>query len=1218
MNRNLHGLMWLALLLVSQFARAACIDNGAGTITCAGTTDNSSTMTGDVTLDTSAAAAVLNNVDPVVPGGGAVADDESDRMSIIRNDVGSTATGQMQTIHVTGGSNPATITNTSGLISVTRDSLDTAQFSNSATGVLLYNGTPAGMASAIYSDASISSLTINGSQIEPITSHLARITAHGDFSSAIYGSAQSLIINNGGGSVISHSSANSTIDAFTDGHWAIATYGGAAYTAPGVLDGTQFATVISSGLTAINNIPGSRLIAGGTILGDILVMDSNPLLKAPKQLNGLTLAYGTADVGPRDSIINNQGSIYGNIYLGSGAHELNNGVTLGADAGAEVRGNIYVDQSATAITDVSGGVPSAQYLVAGARTFTFNQRGQFHGNLTINDVVESVNNINLYAGFSDNTAYTSQDPNFDITTNGLGTNNLNIYCGKTFASGDGTCIANGNWAGLSALNVRGTNWNFGDAQTIDVAGGDINLEADRVVLGGTLVADNVVVNNRLLGVLGIENNVGQGGHPPDPDHIGSITGNLINNGDITVRDATLVVNGNAIFNPGSSFNLRINSSANGMLSVNGGGNAGTFSDDARIVVSTKDKLFHTGDTFTVATNSSGTPVVQDNIGIVQFTSNDASGDIVLTAKVSIPKSLNTSVAGNNAVNTLMDYTGSDASLVGLATAIQDLNEVELKRATERLRPEINDGLIRMIMSHNDKVLGLVESHLFDTTLASIKGEPRTPVDGHLPVGAGLWFQGFGSVGTQDARNNVDGYTGTSTGLASGMDRLIGDGDDLRLGFAGAYAYGNIDNSGITDNNRTNINSYMGVAYGAWNAAPWYLNGTVGIARHTYDTERIALNRNAIASHAGWQFSAKIDAGWPVEYNDLVALVPLASVSYSHIAEEGYTEHGTEKFALNGGGVFGTNANDDVDSSINLRIKPKVYDSYRAGLGGKILLNLQEPDYNAGIELHAMYMHEFGDLANDSVAQFTHGGAVFHSPGLAPARGGIVLGSSVRLTGNDGNDQISLLTSYDADLREQYFGQSFTLMLRYDFDQGPSYDKKAELRKARTLARAQSSLPVQATERDIQSLSHAISAKPADLAGELLAADLTSADSQVRLTAQKRKAVKEAVDHWFNAGINGNSQVYFNSYAADFVNAEGLTRQQWERKRKKDMEEEGKVAIRVADMAIETEEDRAYVIFTQSVQQSGTQAVTRKVIGLDLVAKNNRWLIVREGGMTAAE
>ncbi|MCB5207396.1 autotransporter outer membrane beta-barrel domain-containing protein [Methylovorus mays] len=1107
------------------------------------------------------------------------------------------STGPIYAITTNGGTGDVEISNsglmygargtfdTSAISTIfTEVSLDPASFSSDANGNLLYAGNPAGMAAAIAVDSSVSNLVITNRYDGDDINQTPAIVALGDFSAAVFTNSANLTFNNYG--LLKNISSES--NSFSEGKWALASYGGATFTAPSIQDGTQFATVTSSGMTTILN--------HGGISGDVLVLDVNPLLAAASQANSnLTLTYSAEDVGPRNSYLENRGEWNGDIYLGSGSHVFNNYATF--------RGDIYVDQTAKAVTSVTGGVSSDLYWVAGDREFTLNQYGNFgsgggtvSNSITINDVVGSVNTINWYASGQDS------DPFFNLIMSGAGVNTLNLYCVESSRE----CLAGGDWLGLTELNIEGRAWNFRadtDGTTIDVGSGDVKFNSEVVRLGADIIARSVTVSETTTLIANLAASL----DAVNEDKIGSVTGNFVNNGSLVLRDATMTVNGDATFNSGSVLSLRINSAGNGGLSISG---QGTFASDSTVVVSAKDYYFRTGDTFTIATNSSGDPIIIGPGAIVNLSSSDSTGDIILTARVGIPDYLNVTTAGNNAVNVLMNYSGSDSGLVALQNEIQALGAEDLKRAAERLRPEINDSLVRMTLQHSDRVLGLVESHLFDTYLAQVKGEPRVPVDGKLPSGAGIWFQGFGGIGTQDTRNNVDGYTGTSTGMAAGMDRLVGSSDTLRAGFAGAYAYGNIDNRGYTDAHRTNINSYMGLVYGAWNADPWYVNGALGLARNTYATERIALGQSAEANHESWQFSAKVDAGWPLMVNDLLTVVPMGMLSYNRINEQGYTEKGKDYDVLNGG-TYSEGQLVGTDSAINLRIGSKTYDSYRAGLGGKVLLNIQQPDYNAGVELRAQLVREFGDLTNNSVAQFTHGGPVFYSPGIRPARDTLVLGSSVRLTGSDANDQLTLLASLDAELREQYFGQAMTLMLRYDFDQGPSYEKKASYRKAAALVREQATAKhaVQATDRDIARLSQAMTAKNTDLMDEQLAADLKSTDPAVRADAEKRQAVKVAIDNWINAMLNGNSQVYFNSYAADYVNEEGLTRSQWEQKRRRELKEGANTAMHIADLTIEAEGTRASTVFTQTSLQNNQPKKVQKV--LELEQRNGRWLILSE-------
>jgi hypothetical protein len=104
-------------------------------------------------------------------------------------------------------------------------------------------------------------------------------------------------------------------------------------------------------------------------------------------------------------------------------------------------------------------------------------------------------------------------------------------------------------------------------------------------------------------------------------------------------------------------------------------------------------------------------------------------------------------------------------------------------------------------------------------------------------------------------------------------------------------------------------------------------------------------------------------------------------------------------------------------------------------------------------------------------------------------------------------------------------------------------------------------------------------------------------------------VKVAIDNWINAMLNGNSQVYFNSYAADYVNEEGLTRSQWEQKRRRELKEGANTAMHIADLTIEADGSHASTVFTQTSLQNNQPKKVQKV--LELEQRNGRWLILSE-------
>jgi outer membrane autotransporter protein len=1183
---------WTTLALLaclsarSPLLSAACVDNGDGTHTCSGTSSNTdSLIQGQVTLDSSGGAAILQNsgTDPsleVSPGvmGTSILHSTSD--------IGSSAT-------VTAtGSNAVTIANTGASITLdgSARSYDASAWTADSNGLLYNNGELAGYAAAIRADSLLPELTITNTYVDnkvfyPLTFDNgipARITATGSYTAAILANNPELTLNTTGG-VIGN----------------VVTYGGASMLAPSVLDGSQYATVLQAGKTVINLSSGF-----GAIVGDVMVVDRNPLLtQAQIDNSSLVLAYSAADVGPRDSEINlSEGGIYGNLYLGSGRHEVNM-------TNSSVTGSIYVDQRDSQVVDVSGGTASTLYNVHGDRNFTLNSTTTISGgsltSVVINDVAGSTNTLN-FAGYMNYMTTT-------VSANGLGNNiyNFNCYEANNFTYPNTvltnpSCAMAGSVSGFSEINLSG---GYTALYTTLNVNGDITI-ANRAMLSdvATLTGSNVVISQ--TGTLEAE-----GVTVSQNNEMGNIVGNLINYGTLNIGDATLNVSGDVIMQAGSYFLMAIGPTQTGL--INAGGNT-TFDSNSIIAprLTRYSRAVRDGDTFVVATNASGLPQVDNTNGFLQWDVSLNGTDLLLTADVGVPAAMRAKVteAAIRAVDAVFQYKGDAQLPTDLQKQLLSLRDDNAASAAERLRPEIHDGALRTVMSNSDKVFGMLNTRLVDSYLSKNQGMTSREAQEILP-GKGLWVQGFGDRGMQDTQQGIDGYNVSSAGMAFGLDREMEGDDSLRLGAAVGYARSNITNSGYTVNNRNDINSFMAAAYAAktWDGA--YLNTMAGVGLHTEQTRRQLMGYTATGRHDAWQYSARVEAGWPMLWREDVTLIPMASLAYSHIRESAYEENG--KFSRM---IVDTSRPDiaepipvyvngmpqyALDSSpINLAVDARRFDSLRGGLGGKAIYSLQQKDWAAEIELRALYQHEFGDLAQDVTSRFLFSNTRFVSPGLKPDRNMYALGATVRLTGDDERDQLTLLTSYDADIRDAYFGQTMSLAVRYDFDQGPRYQRRAEFALQRQKLRDPVLSHVQATDQDIAGLHKAM--QPVESAAE----DLSPQEKA------RRQAIEATLQTWMVAMANRNLDTYFSTYAADFAVSDGLTRQQWERQRRIELSKDGVMQVRMADLSIEPNGERMLALFTQTRQENGHDEAVQKVV--DLEQRGGRWLIVREDSIPLTE
>jgi hypothetical protein len=273
------------------------------------------------------------------------------------------------------------------------------------------------------------------------------------------------------------------------------------------------------------------------IQGDIVVVDANALRywAAQQGTTGLTL---NNQAGVRDGEINNAGTITGNIYLGSGEHVVTNqGV---------ITGNIFVDQN---------GVGTA----IGSREFTLTNLGTLTGSVTIRDVAGATNTITLAGGgFSGNIA----------ATTGAGTNSLILFGSGTLhdvskfstlqvggqaSGGGGDDDDDDDNAASPTLGGAGT-WMLAPGTTQQFSTGA------EVMSGSTLIVDSTLQANVL-----VDTGATLGG-------MGTIQGNVTNNGTIQLATTKLTVSGAVDLGPGSVLKTS--------LSGRGGASANAPSDNA--------------------------------------------------------------------------------------------------------------------------------------------------------------------------------------------------------------------------------------------------------------------------------------------------------------------------------------------------------------------------------------------------------------------------------------------------------------------------------------------------------------------------------------------------------------------------------------------------------------------------------------------------------------
>jgi outer membrane autotransporter protein len=370
------------------------------------------------------------------------------------------------------------------------------------------------------------------------------------------------------------------------------------------------------------------------------------------------------------------------------------------------------------------------------------------------------------------------------------------------------------------------------------------------------------------------------------------------------------------------------------------------------------------------------------------------------------------VPTNNASLAVTNYNGSNVSLQQLSFAVQSLTSpAAINKAGAQLRPEANGGTQAAASSAAGQALQAITVHNDNVRTAQAGGTGLSA--GESGAGLGLWGQSFGTTADQGTRKGIDGYASNTMGFALGGDAEVFE--QTRLGAAIAYAKTNVGDKASRDGSGEKVNSYIASVYGSYTGEPWYVDGTLNAGHHDYDSTRLvaipgAATEIAKGSFSAFQYGAKAEAGYPIPV-DSYKVTPLASLAYSHLGQQSYTE--TQAVGA------------------DLAVARLGSESLRSGIGAKVATTFDAGEgWAVEPTLRASWLHEFKNKSVEQTSQFVAaGGGAFTTPGVKQAADSAALGAGLNLAGPDG---MSFSVKYDAELKDKYTSHTGVLEARIDF------------------------------------------------------------------------------------------------------------------------------------------------------------------------------------------
>jgi outer membrane autotransporter protein len=229
------------------------------------------------------------------------------------------------------------------------------------------------------------------------------------------------------------------------------------------------------------------------------------------------------------------------------------------------------------------------------------------------------------------------------------------------------------------------------------------------------------------------------------------------------------------------------------------------------------------------------------------------------------------------------------------------------------------------------------------------------------LASGWWTKGFGYFGSQGAQNALVGYDAGIYGTMIGYDAPIGP--ETRAGLGIGYARSTID--GNTFRANTDSNTYQTTAYVSHEHGPWFVQGDASFGWNDYfGTRNISLpgfSQTTNANYSGQSYTGFATTGYHF-FTQGVTITPLASLQYTNLNLDGYTE--------TGGG------------NINLRVKSQNYDFLESGLGVKVARPFAYNEFTYVPEIHFKWLRELVNPTVSNTAAFTAAGSPpFITPGL---------------------------------------------------------------------------------------------------------------------------------------------------------------------------------------------------------------------------------------------
>jgi len=365
-------------------------------------------------------------------------------------------------------------------------------------------------------------------------------------------------------------------------------------------------------------------------------------------------------------------------------------------------------------------------------------------------------------------------------------------------------------------------------------------------------------------------------------------------GIINVGENAAVINGDAIFNKGSTLKISVSNSGNGSLTADTiTGNAG-----AKLALNISKKM-EPGEEITVDllkgnisnhfTNeiSNNRYEVTNEGGKYTITYKNSAANVVADSDEGTQNNASAGEAWDTVDFTEIDNSETGAVMQEIAEKLNDLSQNDSKAYVEALTA-LTPEAAPLVQETQSEVVNQVFNAIGSRLNHNLDGTNRRGISsGDTSSEAAVWVQGLYNKAKLDDTEKARGFNTDTRGTALGLEKYFGRFSKIGI----SYAYNTTDISGFRRD--IDADTHTGALYARYQPDKWFINGTAAYSHSDYSEEKNAADTEVTADYKVQTISLQTNTGYniPSEY---YVITPDAGMRYMHITQDKYTDSAGQK------------------------------------------------------------------------------------------------------------------------------------------------------------------------------------------------------------------------------------------------------------------------------------------------------------------------------------